>query len=1173
MAQSLFRSFHDRFEYLSVLLSAALIASLTACGGGGSSGTIQPAEDFELSASASSLTVQQLGSAVPYTVTVTPINGFNGTVAISFVNLPAGVTIFPAGPYTASPQTPLTVTFNASQTAALGNVTVTVQGSSGTLTHSTPVAVSVTAALSFELNVSPSTVNIGPNAQASAQITLVPGSNFGDSTIFITYPSAHIGNTGVDMNLSSEFLSAAQPTSTVTFQSLFEVQVENGIAVPITASVGSQVVNLPLTLNITNPAPACAGPSRSTTRRTDMDPTGVVYDPVHKLVFAAVDQTNSVEVYSASDAHTVASIPIPAARGLDISPDGSRILVGSQTRYLSWVDPNSLEVVEQVPMVSSLFNGGIPPTPLRPIILASGKVLVGGNGGAPFEWDPATNTWRDPTPAKFSPGDGAFRRSADHTKVVVATSFQSSLAIFDSASDSYGPVQDITTTAAALNSDGSRLGVIVSSPSIPGGNQVTLYDSTFNVLASYQLNSDVVPSDLIFSRDDSLLYVLTEGGYIVALHANDLSFAGAVTNQWTGGGPDYPPDIDETSMIFSPGNGARSTIFTDASAPCALGVDDLYNLSLNPLQGMLNSPSTTVLNAVGGIAFGSQVYFGAAPGSPQATPGTNLVYSPPNSVQVTTPAFAQAGAVNVTATNPNGTLGIALDGFSFGSNILAVTTTSGPASGGTSVEIDGYGLGFDKSQILVTVGGKTATVTNAFAGPGISPFPFPMDQVTFTTPAGAPGRADIVVTTPVGAATVSGGFHYLQNVQSFPISTTLAEVVYDPSRQRLYAADYATNKVYVFDLVAQKYLTPITVGNSPQGLALTPDFSTLVVSNGADSTVSIVDLSGVTPTKTVSVANIGLSDQCGPPIPYATVTTSKNQAVVAVTCPNVTVGEYIVIDLATQAIGCGASNGCAAMIAAYPQNLDFRLALAATPDGTKIFFLNGILDGLWDVPSDTFVSETAGDSGLGPCLSCPPFVQTAAAADGTTYSQFFSIIDPTLYLHAFMQDVDYLRTGTNDVNSVFGERLHPSGALLYFPRTSGFDIYDAHHGHIRRRVDLSLQIPVTFDAMALDETGSRVFLISASGLTVVDIADLPLSLGNIAPAQGSVSGGVSVRLRGSGFQNGALVLFGNAAAVVTFVDGSTLQVTTPVLPAGPTRITVTNPDGNLYFLDAAFTAD
>ncbi len=558
-------------------------------------------------------------------------------------------------------------------------------------------------------------MNIGPNSQATAQITLVPGANFGNNSVLLGSGSAFVGNTGVQLSISPEFLTAAQPTGTITFQSDFQVQTGNGVPVNISGTVGGEVVSPPLFLNITDPAPACTSLSRTTTRRTDMDPTGVVYDPVHKLVFAAVDQTNSVQVYSSTDAHTVATIPIPAARGLDITPDGSRILVGSETRYLSWVDPNSLQVVGQVPLVSSLFNGGNSPMPLRPIILASGKVLVD-MGGAPLEWDPATNVWTNPTPQGFAPGDIVFRRSADHTKVVVAPVQQNSLAIFDSATDSYGPVQNITASAAALNSNGSRLVAVVASPTIPGGNQVTLYDNQFHVLATYQLTNNVVPTDAIFSRDDSLVYLLTGGGYAVALSTNGLSFMGAVSNAGTGGGADYPPDIDETGMIFSPGNGERSAIFTDASAPCALGVNQPYNLSLSPPQGVLSAPAPTLLSAVGGITANSQVYFGAPPGSPQVTPGTNLVASPPTSVQVTPPSAQSAGAVDVTVTNPDGTLGIVFDGYSYGSSILAVLTTSGPASGGTSVKMYGYGLAFDQSQIQVTVGGQNSDGDECFCG-------------------------------------------------------------------------------------------------------------------------------------------------------------------------------------------------------------------------------------------------------------------------------------------------------------------------------------------------------------------------------------------------------------------------------------------------------------------------
>jgi hypothetical protein len=1157
---------------LPLLLFAMLILALARCGGGsGSSG--HPPQDFGLSLSPDSMALQQLGGGAELIVLITPVNGFGGSVTITFPNLPAGIGVAPVGfssgpPYIASPGQGLSVGVSASQAAVVGNGTITIQGTSANLEHSTTLGISVSAASVFQLSASPSTVTIGPNGQASAQVTLVPGANFGTSTVSLSAGSAQIGNTGVDVSISSESLTAAQPQSTISFQSGFQVQAASNIQVPVTGTLGVQVENIPLTLNIVNPTPACTNASRSTTRRTDMDPTGVVYNSVNKLLFAAVDQTNSVQVYSAADAHTVATIPVAAARGLDISPDGSQLLVGSRTLFLSWVDPNALQVIGQVPVVSSLFNGGNPPTPLRPIILASGKVLVD-MGGAPLEWDPATNTWTNPTPPNFAPGDVIFRRSADHTKVVVAPVLQNTLAIFNSATDSYGPVQNITATAAALNSDGSKLAVIVSSPTIPGGNQVTLYDSQFNILATYELNADVAAADLIFSRDDSMIYVLS-GGFAVALNATDLSFAGAAPNPGGGGGADYPPDIDETNMIFSPGSGLRSVIFTDASTACALGVNEPYNMSLNPPQGTVNSPSPTVLSAAGEITASSQVYFGAPPASPQATPGTNLIYSSPTSLRVTPPSVTQAGAVDVTVTNPDGSLGIALDGFSYGSNVLAVTNTSGPTSGGTSTTIYGYGLAFEQSQIQVTVGGKAAAVTGAFAGPGISPFPFPMDQVTFTTPAGIPGPANIVVTTPAGSATVSNGFHYLQSLQTFPVSPTLSEVVYDQSRQRLYTADYNTNKVYVFDLAAQNYLTPITVGNSPQGLAITPNFTTLAVTNGADSSVSIVDLTGVASVKTVSLSNLAvLPQQCGPPIPYAIATTSNNLAVIGISCTNVTEGEYVVLNLATQAIGCGTSQGCAAMLAAYPPALSYVLGVVATADGANIFLSNGGLEGLWNVSSDTFTSEPNG----GGLAQYPPEVLTAAAGDGNIYAQFYAIDDPNLYQFSFPQDVDYLQTGINDPNSLPGEKLHPSGALLYFPQNDGFDIYDSHHGHIARRVVLPLQVPSTFDAMAIDQTGSQVLLITSTGLTIVNIADLPLSVGSLAPVQGSTSGGVSVQIRGSGFQNGATVMFGGAVAVVSFVDSSTLQVTTPALPVGAARVTVVNPDGTQYVLDDAFTAN
>jgi hypothetical protein len=68
-------------------------------------------------------------------------------------------------------------------------------------------------------------------------------------------------------------------------------------------------------------------------------------------------------------------------------------------------------------------------------------------------------------------------------------------------------------------------------------------------------------------------------------------------------------------------------------------------------------------------------------------------------------------------------------------------------------------------------------------------------------------------------------------------------------------------------------------------------------------------------------------------------------------------------------------------------------------------------------------------------------------------------------------------------------------------------------------------------------------------------------------------GGATLTVRGSGFQNGTTVSIGEKAATVTFKDTNTLSVIAPALTAGPQRITISNPDGEMVSLDAAFTAN
>lgn len=176
-----------------------------------------------------------------------------------------------------------------------------------------------------------------------------------------------------------------------------------------------------------------------------------------------------------------------------------------------------------------------------------------------------------------------------------------------------------------------------------------------------------------------------------------------------------------------------------------------------------------------------------------------------------------------------------------------------------------------------------------------------------------------------------------------------------------------------------------------------------------------------------------------------------------------------------------------------------------------------------------------------------------------------------------------------------GLALHPSGALLYQPFLTGapassgvkggIDILDAHSGVLRLRVFLPQQFMTDVDGLhgsflATDENGQRLFAITSSdgtrqnaAITVVQLAAVPLGIGTITPSAVSSAGGVSLTIRGSGFQSGTALTINGKSATVTFKDSNTLLLVTPALSPGPQQISLTNPDGETVSLDAAFIAN
>lgn len=106
--------------------------------------------------------------------------------------------------------------------------------------------------------------------------------------------------------------------------------------------------------------------------------------------------------------------------------------------------------------------------------------------------------------------------------------------------------------------------------------------------------------------------------------------------------------------------------------------------------------------------------------------------------------------------------------------------------------------------------------------------------------------------------------------------------------------------------------------------------------------------------------------------------------------------------------------------------------------------------------------------------------------------------------------------------------------------------------------------------LTTDGNGQQLFALTTSGLSIVQLANVPLGIGSLAPSAGSAA--VAVTLRGSGFVNGIEVRLGGKSANVTWKDMNTVTFATPAVSLGLQKLVITNPDGESASLDAAFLA-
>jgi cellulose 1,4-beta-cellobiosidase len=163
----------------TMLIQNALPAVPTGGGGGG-----PPSPSFTLSAAPTNVSVTQ-GASGTATVTVIPAGGFNGSVAFAASGLPSNVTAS-LNPVSAATSTTVTLLAGTSATPGTSNVTIT--GTSGSLSASTALGLTVTAAQSGGGGSSGGGTGAGPATFTGKAATVGPWFDEDDVVLSTTVP-------------------------------------------------------------------------------------------------------------------------------------------------------------------------------------------------------------------------------------------------------------------------------------------------------------------------------------------------------------------------------------------------------------------------------------------------------------------------------------------------------------------------------------------------------------------------------------------------------------------------------------------------------------------------------------------------------------------------------------------------------------------------------------------------------------------------------------------------------------------------------------------------------------------------------------------------------------------------------------------------------------------------
>lgn len=838
--------------------------------------------------------------------------------------------------------------------------------------------------------------------------------------------------------------------------------------------------------------------------------TWMAMDTTHQQIFTAWLTLDRVDVLSSVDYHLIHSIIVPSPSALDISPDGTTLAVGTSGAHILFFDTGTFVKTNDIlfPGAALGISGFLYTANGNAIIRAEMGLSTG--GGVTTYWNHTTNAFQN-TSIATNPTASAYQ----------------------------------TTGPLARSGDYSR--IILGDASSDGGAQV-IDGNTGQILWSIG----------IFGVGRGF------GGYIETLAANNDGSRFAVCVQIPGFQEDLVILDSSFDEIYQDSNGCGGMTFSRDGG--ALYRDAIVNSSV--YTQAINMSSFSQINIPNYFTFMGANY-NAPPTVWGASDSTGMVYG-----------------VNFGGSD-GGTAWIAFDTTASTAPTLPATTdpvhivrvidTVGSPQGGDTIRL--LCTGVDKvseSSISVTIAGTPATKVTLNGG-AISSIPF-NQLVTVKSPPGSPGLADVVVSVNGNSDTATRAFQYANSRTIFPFASSPNFLLYDRFRNLLYASH--KDQVEVINVASQTLLSPLVPasGRLPNsqfaGLSLSPDGNRLYISDFGAGLIHVLNLnspgtgtsinptqalggqSTITPVRVFELSNgllIGSND----------TQTSVNYGA----------NNIFLIDPGTLA-GEWAKDQYGNTIGGFLWNTTNGGESALISKGSLSLGAGAV--SLWNANSSTLFDPGAATKGT---------VEVSANEDGTVvvaggstpgiqYS-FPEIVGFDMFSEGSIEnhfDVP-MPTGTP---SFF---LHDSGALMYKAGATTVggaglpigtvEIDDLHLDQPAASIAFpeafmtSGQPPIDH-MLATDITGRTLFGVTQSGITMIVLNTLPLSIGNLQPTLVEAPSGQTIIVRGSGFQSGATVTIGGVQAATTFVDENTLTAQLPNTANGWLDVTVTLPSGNSY---------